>query len=250
MCPVALDRLVCHCLLIETEAGLVLVDTGFGIDDCRDPSRLEALLRIAARPRLLEEETAKRRIEALGLDPRDVRHVVPTHLDVDHSGGLPDFPEAVVHVFRPEQEAALHPATLIERRRYNRHHFAHGPKWQTYDLDGEPWFGFETVRGLEGLPPEILLVPLIGHTRGHCGVAVQTEAGWILHAGDAYFHRSEKSKVGGCPAPLSAFQRIFAVDDAKRRMNQARLRELVKEEGSNVRVFCAHDAEELRVEGA
>ncbi len=29
------------------------------------------------------------------------------------------------------------------------------------------------------------LVPLFGHTRGHCGVAVRTEQGWLFHAGDA-----------------------------------------------------------------
>jgi hypothetical protein len=29
------------------------------------------------------------------------------------------------------------------------------------------------------------LVPLFAHTRGHCGVAVQTEAGWLFHVGDA-----------------------------------------------------------------
>ena len=25
----------------------------------------------------------------MGLDPRDVRHIVPTHLDLDHAGGWP-----------------------------------------------------------------------------------------------------------------------------------------------------------------
>jgi glyoxylase-like metal-dependent hydrolase (beta-lactamase superfamily II) len=29
------------------------------------------------------------------------------------------------------------------------------------------------------------LVPLFGHTRGHCGVAVRTASGWLFHVGDA-----------------------------------------------------------------
>jgi hypothetical protein len=29
------------------------------------------------------------------------------------------------------------------------------------------------------------LIPLFGHARGHCGVAVQTESGWLFHVGDA-----------------------------------------------------------------
>src|SRR5438477_8861370 len=33
-------EIVCHCLLIETEVGLVLVDTGFGTRDVAQPRRL------------------------------------------------------------------------------------------------------------------------------------------------------------------------------------------------------------------
>ena len=33
----AFGRLVCHCLLIETDEGLVLVDTGFGMKDVDHP---------------------------------------------------------------------------------------------------------------------------------------------------------------------------------------------------------------------
>jgi hypothetical protein len=34
-------RLVCHCLLVETDQGLVLIDTGFGLRDVKAPySRL------------------------------------------------------------------------------------------------------------------------------------------------------------------------------------------------------------------
>ncbi len=58
--------LVCHCLLIETEAGLVLVDTGFGLADVKNPGRLSTLFRVANRIRLREEDTALRQIEARG----------------------------------------------------------------------------------------------------------------------------------------------------------------------------------------
>ena len=33
-------RMVCHCLLVETDDGLALVDTGIGLDDIADPPRL------------------------------------------------------------------------------------------------------------------------------------------------------------------------------------------------------------------
>ena len=41
-----LARLVCHCLLLETDSGLVLVDTGFGTRDVEDPARLGGFRRL------------------------------------------------------------------------------------------------------------------------------------------------------------------------------------------------------------
>jgi glyoxylase-like metal-dependent hydrolase (beta-lactamase superfamily II) len=239
-------RLVCHCLLIETDGGLVLVDTGFGTGDVLHPEKVGGEVRTFARPLFSIEETARRQIENLGFRVEDVRHVVPTHLDVDHASGLPDFPEATVHIFKREHDAFMSPRTFIERKRYRRHHVAHGPKWKLYEEGGEPWFGFPCVRDLEGLPPEILLVPLVGHTRGHSAVAVQTGDRWLLHAGDSYFYRGEKEPLARCPQGLAWFQRIVAVDDKQRLMNQQRLRELEANERANVTIFCAHDPVEYR----
>jgi len=42
------------------------------------------------------------------------------------------------------------------------------------------------VRALPGARDDVLLIPLPGHSRGHCGVAVKTGEGWLLHCGDAY----------------------------------------------------------------
>lgn len=241
-------RLVCHCLLIETDHGLVLVDSGLGLADVEHAVRRLGREFVAfTRPLLEPDETAARQVEALGLSRDDVRHVVLTHLDVDHAGGISDFPRARVHVLRDEKDAALQPQTRIERRRYRPAHWAHDPEWALYAPGGERWFGFESVRDLEGLPPEILLVPLVGHTRGHTGVAVQVGTDrWLLHAGDAYFHRGELDPDRRrCPPLLDAFQRIVEIDGVARRRNQSRLRDLARENPANVRIFSAHDPVEL-----
>lgn len=48
------------------------------------------------------------------------------------------------------------------------------------------------MRELAGVPPEILLVPLAGHTLGHAGIALERTRGcWILQADDAYFYHAE-----------------------------------------------------------
>lgn len=244
--------LVCHCLLIETDAGLVLVDTGFGRNDVEAPdARLSRAMRAIVRPRLNLADTADAQIRALGFAPSDVRHIVLTHLDFDHAGGIEDFPHARVHVYAEELNAATHRHGALARRRYRPQQWERAVQWKTYVAHGEPWFGFRCVRALDGLPPEILMVPLVGHTYGHCGVAVQHDGRWLLMAGDAYFFRGEIPQGGHrhdaphCTPGLRMLQRLMEVDRRARLLNQQRLRELVSQHGSQVRVVSAHDAVEF-----
>lgn len=231
-------RMICHCLLIETERGLVLVDSGFGSED-GDPSRtsLPRAFRMLMNPQLDPATTALAQVSRLGFDPADVRHVVLTHLDLDHAGGLRDFPHAKVHVHGPE----LHAARTVSDMRYRTGQWAHGPDWIAYDNpSGQDWFGFEAVRELDGLPEDVLLVPLGGHTTGHVGVAVNTGPKWLLHAGDAYFAQGELAQPPHCPPALRAFQRSMAVDNEARLLNQSRLRELAAR-SDEIDIFAAHD---------
>jgi glyoxylase-like metal-dependent hydrolase (beta-lactamase superfamily II) len=186
--------LACHVLLIETPAaGLALVDTGLGTVDYEAiTSRLGRGFALGyAKPAIDPALAAIRQIEGLGFDPRDVRNIIQTHLDLDHVGGLSDFPWASVHVHRAELAAAEARRGIRARGRYRPAMWAHGPNWELYPSEGEPWNGFAAVRDLPGLPSEILIVPLFGHTHGHCGVAVETDSGWLLDAGDAFFDPRE-----------------------------------------------------------
>ena len=239
--------LACHCLLLETDRGLVLVDTGLGLRDCEAPvPRLSKFFMALLRPRLDPAETAVRQIQRLGFDPRDVRDIVLTHLDFDHAGGLCDFPEARVHLLGAELDGARKRSTPIDRRRYRPPQWPPQAHWQPYSAGGEPWFGFDAVRDLAGLPPEILLVPLVGHTLGHSGIAIDTGAGWLLHAGDAYFFRDEMDPDNPrCPAGLRMYQTMMQVDAKARHANQARLRQLARAHKGQVRIHCAHDPVEF-----
>jgi len=236
-------RLVSHCLLVETGAyGLVLVDTGIGVEDVRNPRRLGALFG----PAMAIDSTkthmpALPQIEALGFRREDVRHIVLTHLDFDHAGGLPDFPEAHVHVHAKEKDAALVRATLNAGARYRAVQFAQGPTWEAYDTLGEPWKGVPAARQLQGLPVEILALPMPGHSRGHAAIAVDTGRGWLVHAGDAYFHRSvvERADASGTPWGLRWVERFIAHDYKGVRATHAALARLAKRD--DVTVFSAHD---------
>ena len=234
---VAPPRMVAHCLLVERAEGLLLVDTGFGTGDVADPHRLGRPFLAALRPALSPAETAQAQVRALGHSVDDVTDIALTHLDLDHAGGLADFPRARVHVFGDELDAARHPA-LRERLRYVGAQWAHGPRWTRHEVAGDDWLGFGAVRALAD---DVLLVPLRGHTRGHCGVAVRRPGGgWLLHAGDAYFDAGEKQTPPLAPVGLRAFQRLMAVDDLQRRHNQERLRELYAARSADVTMFSAH----------
>jgi glyoxylase-like metal-dependent hydrolase (beta-lactamase superfamily II) len=231
-------RMVAHVLLVEGNHGLTLVDTGFGTQDVRERSkRLGAAFLAMTGARLREEETALRQVERLGFKASDVRHIAVTHLDVDHAGGLADFPDAEVHVFRAEHEAAMRPSWGLERERYRKAQWAHGPRWKVHDVDGDRFLGFPAVKAIGD---EVLLVPMVGHTRGHVVVAVKDGPGHLLHCGDAYFAGTEMDERPSCPAGLSVFQKVIAWDDKLRQQNQARLRELIRSRPAEITAFSAH----------
>lgn len=231
-----------HCLLVELPAGdLMLVDTGFGLDCVQNPALL-GWTRHLIQPALLEAETAIRQIQELGYEPKDVRNIVVTHLDYDHTGGLADFPGATVHVYGPEHRAGMKP-TALERIRYRPDElWAHGVRWAVNENtdEGDRWYGFNAVRQLAGLPPEILVIPLVGHSRGHAGVAIDTGDRWLLHAGDAYAlpgvvtpgltgiaHRALNLVTANPTMPLVQLQ------------NMNRLADLVAQHGDEVTVSVA-----------
>jgi glyoxylase-like metal-dependent hydrolase (beta-lactamase superfamily II) len=238
------QRMVCHCLLLETPSSLVLVDTGLGTLDLDHASErlgpVAPLLGLSGHP----EEPAVRQLRARGLDPHDVRHIVLTHLDLDHAGGLADFPHAAVHVARIELEAAQRRKTFFDRRRYRPCQWAHGPRWITYETGAERCLGLPATPALDGLPAEIVCVALFGHTLGHCGVAVCGVDGWLLHAGDTYYGREELRADAPPSAALELFRRMIHADPEAARRSLGELRRL-RRLHPEVRVFSAHDPDEL-----
>ena len=229
---------VCHCLLLQDGDRLVLVDSGIGLQDCRRPvERLGQQLIDLAGFQFHEADTAVRRIEAAGLSPTAVLDVVLTHGDPDHAGGLADFPQARVHVSQEE-----HDRMGSGHWRYVPTQFEHGPRWTPAGPSDRRWFGLE-ARPLElGLSSEVLLIPLFGHTLGHCGVAIQQGDRWLLHVGDAYYLRAELTDENH---PVSQLATQRADDDDQRRTSLAHLRRLLRDHSDEVELTGYHDLSEL-----
>jgi glyoxylase-like metal-dependent hydrolase (beta-lactamase superfamily II) len=228
---------VCHVLLVEGPDGLVLVDTGFGLADVAAPARRLGPVRHLLRPALDPEQTAVRQVERLGLRREDVRDVVLTHLDLDHVGGLADFPHARVHTTRAEADAAMRTPARRDRARYRPAQWEHGPHLVEHPPEGEGWRGFPAARELV---PGLVLVPLPGHSRGHAAVAVDAGGHWVLHAGDAFYHHGtlDGARV---PPVLRVMEAAIAQDRRRVAENHERLAELARQSHDDLLVVCAHD---------
>lgn len=233
--------IICHVLLVETDNGLVLVDSGFGLLDCADPQRRIGPGRHVIRPRFAVEETAARQVEALGFDRSDVRHVIATHFDFDHIGGIADFPDAQIHVTAAEALGAMTPPTRMEGFRFRSTQWAHGPNIVEHDPAGEKWRGFAAAKELDAIAPGIVLVSLPGHTRGHACVAIDAGHRWVLHCGDAFYYEGTLDGRSRVPWGLKISERLVAYDRKALDDNHSRLSELYAHRDPSLLIVSAHD---------
>ncbi|TGD99670.1 MBL fold metallo-hydrolase [Methylobacterium nonmethylotrophicum] len=228
-----------HCVIILIGDRVILVDTGFGTREMLEPNRYlgsDALLSlgIVVDVRL----TALHRLAARGIRAEQVTDIVLTHLDADHAGGLHDFPGATVHLSAEELAAYDEPQS---RGSYHPYQVSRQTNLTTYGPTDEQWFGLP-ARSLplpQGLDAK--LIPLPGHSKGHCGVAYRENGQWTLHAGDAYFD----ARVNFLDTPPGLPLEIaMQADPCERVASLSKLRELRSRYGSEIAMFCAHDHQE------
>ena len=208
-----------------------------------DPNRfIRLFIRLLGMDRRLEE-TAMHQVEALGFHPEDVRHIVLTHLHCDHTGGLPDFPHAQIHVLAQEYETALRPKGPLGRF-YEPDHWRHGPDWRVYHRqDVTDWFGFDSIRVMDDIQPEVRLILLPGHTKGHCGVAIRLKEGWLLHAGDATypFYHNEIPRPPYKPLPWYVVNPPGLLERILIGNQTPKLKALLKEHGDSIQMTSSND---------
>lgn len=92
---------------------------------------------------------------------------------------------------------------------------------------------------------EVLLIPLFGHTLGHCGVAIQQGDRWLLHVGDAYYLRDELTSDDH---PVSQLASLRADDDTRRRASLEALRRLVRDHSGEIDLLGYHNPTEFPTE--
>lgn len=238
-------NIVCHCLLIETDQGLVLVDSGLGTQDYLHPhTRLGHFIPKLSGIQYDLDLTAISQIQQLGFQASDVKHILISHLDFDHAGGISDFPNACVHVHATEFNATLN-LDYKSKLRYRPEQFQNHRYWNFLDAqNGETWFNFPKVQGTALFQDEILMIPLPGHTVGHCGVAIRQTIGWLLYCGDAYYSHLAidfKNKFSF----LNRTEQLFADNNILRLESLKKIQDLAQAH-NDIEIICAHDPIELK----
>jgi glyoxylase-like metal-dependent hydrolase (beta-lactamase superfamily II) len=165
-------------------------------------------------------------------------------MHLDHVGGLPDFPDAQVHIFAREYEGITQPRTLEEKYIYRQEHWSHNPNWIIHEL-GDEWFGLPSTPLIQLSNTVFTFIPLTGHTRGHSAVALKTQDGWLLHCGDSYVYHGDTHPNSPYYPPkyhltltiMGLFSKAFRFLGHHSR----KIRKLLQEHGDEVRIFCSHD---------
>ena len=227
--------LVCRCLLVPAGKYWALIDAGLGMSDLRDPrGRLGDTFLRRVRPALDPEETAIRQVQKLDIDPHDVRSIILTHHDLDHVGGISDFPWADVYVSRKQVDLIIPALRRDMARRLHPAQWSHTPQWAPVDLL-ETW----RSRPARRVSDQLRLVALDGHIDGHCAVVIDREGrSPLIHAGDAIMDARTDLFGGSAPLGLLAFQYKTRTDARAWKESRAWLKECVDD---GMDVVCSHD---------
>ncbi len=189
-----------NCLLVETPAGRVLVETGIGerVDDKTRTMRVyEGLPVVPA-------------LEAAGFSPETVDLVAMSHLHFDHAGGLlrtdgsRAFPRATIVAQKAEWEVALgdNPRLVAS--------YVQPELRLVHDWGAEGW-----VDGEREILPGVTVVPTGGHSTGHQAVIVRgtgDSARTVAFFGDLFMR-----PWGANPRWVTAFD-DFPLDSVLRKL--------------------------------
>ena len=157
------EPLPIYAWVIEHPEGIIVVDTG---ETARvaEPGYFpwwHPYYRLGIRAWVRPEEEIGPQLQALGIQPTDVRWLVMTHLHTDHAGGLHHFPKVEILVSRTEYQLASGTAGRVRGYLPNR-----WPTWfvpHLIEFAPKPYGPFPSSYSLTQAG-DVVIVPTMGHT--------------------------------------------------------------------------------------
>jgi N-acyl homoserine lactone hydrolase len=221
-------------LIRHPSAGAILVDTGLHPSVATDGQ--ENFGRIGARvgnPSLEPGSDVPAQLRSRGIDPGEIRVVVMTHLHLDHSSAISEFPNSTFIVSEVEWEAAtVGPKPLLNG--YRRVHFDYAFDYRTVDFDRggiDSYSSFARCFDLFG-DGSTRLAYTPGHSAGHMSVIAHLAERDFVIGGDATY--TEAQLDGN--APLAP--RPFDAHNYRRSLQELKL---FRREYPNAIVTPGHD---------
>jgi N-acyl homoserine lactone hydrolase len=176
-------------LIEHPGVGAILVDTGLHPTVVDNPaSSLGRRGAVLFKTRMTPEQAVGEQARARGVEPRDIGHVVMTHLHWDHSSGISEFPGATFIVNKAEWESATKHGFM---RGYHHAHFHPLYDWRTIDFSSDRVSSHESFGRAVDLfgDGSVRLLWTPGHSAGHMSVLLRLEGGEALLTADAAYAR-------------------------------------------------------------
>jgi N-acyl homoserine lactone hydrolase len=176
-------------LIRHPSAGAILVDTGLHPSIATDGKQnFGGLSNRFGKPSLAAGEDAPAQLRSRGLDPNEIPVVVMTHLHIDHTSAISEFPNSTFVVSDPEWVEAT-TGSQGALKGYRREHIDYAFEYRTVDfnraeIDSYASFGRSFDLFGDG---SIRLVFTPGHSAGHISVICRLAKRDFVIGGDAMY---------------------------------------------------------------
>jgi glyoxylase-like metal-dependent hydrolase (beta-lactamase superfamily II) len=206
-------------LIRHPSAGAILVDTGLHPSIATDPkANFGAIAARSGKPTLAPGEDVPSQLRKRGLEPGEIPIVVMTHLHLDHSSAISEFPNSTFVVSEAEWRfASSGPSPLLNG--YRRAHFDYAFEYRTIDFDRaniNSYASFGRTFDLFGDGSIHLAYPP-GHSAGHISVIARLAQRDFVIAGDTMYYRDQLEGTRALPP------RPFDAHNLRRSIQELRL---------------------------
>ena len=194
-------------LIRHPSVGAILVDTGLHpsvVSGGRE--NFGAMATRFGKPSLEPGEDVPSQLRERGLDPGEIPVVVMTHLHLDHTSAISEFPNSTFVVSETEWRAAGHgPQPALNG--YRRAHFDYAFEYRTVDFDRggiDSYASFGRSFDLFG-DGTVRLAYTPGHSAGHMSVICHLASRDFVIGGDAMYVQGQlDGSEAGPPRPFDA----------------------------------------------
>jgi N-acyl homoserine lactone hydrolase len=206
-------------LIRHPSAGAILVDTGLHPSIATDKrENFGGLGARLGKPDLEPGEDVPAQLRKRGLEPGEIPVVVMTHMHIDHTSAISEFPQSAFVVSAIEWEAAtVGPKALLNG--YRRPHFDYAFDYRTIDFSRgnvDSYASFGRTWDLFG-DGSIRLAYTPGHSAGHMSVIARLKQRDFVIGGDATYTAGQLAGT----APLAP--RPFDAHNYRRSLQELKL---------------------------